>query len=438
MSVENEAVGVDTIDSVIVTYDMPIYVPTVHSVKVNNTYADSVKVQNSNELVIYFNTVGNTSYTVTINKPTVHNGNFAYAPSSAFSFKTKIINTFDASAFNIDKNLCNPDATDEAKALYFYLRSMYGKQTLSATMASPAWNTITADTLYTLTGKYPAIHSFDFIHLRWSRPLSNSNWIDYMNTTVVENWVKNGGIVAAGWHWNVPKTEADKYNLNNYAFYSSGDMTFTAKLAVRTTSWMNTQINEDLDALSQILLQLQDKGIALLWRPLHEASGSDNNQWFWWGTSGAVQYKKLWIYMYNYLKEKGVNNLIWVWTSQGTTAPNGDDSNWYPGDEYVDIISHDCYKIENHESIKEEFDKLREITNGKKMIALSECGQIPSIDNMLSNGDVWSWFMPWNGEFMTEKYNSKAFFNEMMNSECVITRDELPTDLKAYMEENKK
>lgn len=436
LSVSNGETEADTVDSVIITYDMPIFVPPVHSVKVNTYYADSVKVINDNQLAVYFNTVGNTEYEVTIFKPTVHNGTYNFAPDYKFSFKTKIYNTFDASLFNIDENLTNENATEEAKALYFYLRSIYGKKTLSATMADPAWNTTTADTLNQLTGKYPAIHCFDFLFLRWSKPFAGSNWINYMNTSVVEDWVSKGGIAGAGWHWNVPKTEADKSNLNNYAFYSGDDMTFSARYANRTSSWQHQQIDEDLDALSQILLQLQSKGIALLWRPLHEASGSDYGTWFWWGTDGSVQYKKLWIYMYNYLKDKGVNNLIWVWTSQGLQAPNGDDSLWYPGDEYVDIIGRDYYDVKDHQSIKAEFDKLREITGGKKMITLSECGQIPSVENMLSNGDVWSWFMPWNGEYMTDKHNSADFFSKQMNSDYVITRDEVPTDLKKYMEEN--
>ena len=46
---------------------------------------------------------------------------------------------------------------------------------------------------------------------------------------------------------------------------------------------------------------------------------------------------------------------------------------------------------------------------------------------MMQGGDMWSWFMPWNGDFMNSPYNDDAFFNAQMNSKYVITRDELPS-----------
>ena len=36
--------------------------------------------------------------------------------------------------------------------------------------------------------------------------------------------------------------------------------------------------------------------------------------------------------MFETFKSKGINNLIWVWTTETN------DDTWYPGDEYVDII----------------------------------------------------------------------------------------------------
>ena len=82
---------------------------------------------------------------------------------------------------------------------------------------------------------------------------------------------------------------------------------------------------KDIDAIAQQLLILQEADVPILWRPLHEASGG----WFWWGASGAEAYKQLYILLYDKLtNEYGLNNLIWLW--------NGQDADWYPGDEYVD------------------------------------------------------------------------------------------------------
>ena len=74
--------------------------------------------------------------------------------------------------------------------------------------------------------------------------------------------------------------------------------------------------------------------MALLWRPLHEASG----KWFWWGAKGAAPCKALWNLMYDRMvNHHGLTNLIWVWNSDGA------DYEWYPGDDKVDILARDFY-----------------------------------------------------------------------------------------------
>lgn len=412
---EPGSVDLDTINTIVVTYDMPIFVAPIHSVKINEVYADTAYVVDGNKMMVHVHTVGNTTYNVTIKSPTVRNATYAFARDFQFSFSTRIYNNFDATPFELDEELTNPDATQEARALYAYLLSQFGKATLSASMAEPAWDFKNANLLHELTGKFPAIHTVDYLHLRWSRPLGSAGWIDYTDLSEIEQWASEGGIVSAGWHWNVPKTQADINNLNNYAFYAEGN-TFGAKNALRSGRWENTQINEDLAAMASHLLALQEKGIPVIWRPLHEASG----KWFWWGTDGAAQYKKLWQYVYNYFHDAGVNNLIWVWTSQG------DDANWYPGAEYVDIVGCDLYDTENHASRRDKWEELLVITKGRKLLALTECGQIPAIANTFEGGDVWSWIMPWNDVYMTDQHNAADFFNQQMNSPYVITRDELP------------
>lgn len=58
----------------------------------------------------------------------------------------------------------NADATAETKALYQKLVNNYGKKIFSATMANVAWNNENAEKVYQLTGKYPAINGYDYIH----------------------------------------------------------------------------------------------------------------------------------------------------------------------------------------------------------------------------------------------------------------------------------
>ena len=102
----------------------------------------------------------------------------------------------------LDKTLV---AATSAKAvkLYNYLLDNFETKTLSAMMANVAWNTEMSEKVYGWTGKYPAINCFDYVHLPAS--VAGADWINYGDITPVKDWSDKGGIVAAMWHWNVPK-----------------------------------------------------------------------------------------------------------------------------------------------------------------------------------------------------------------------------------------
>jgi mannan endo-1,4-beta-mannosidase len=52
----------------------------------------------------------------------------------------------------------------------------------------------------------------------------------------------------------------------------------------------------------------------------------------------------------------------------------------------VDIVGADIYPSQgDHSSQVSSFNFLRDLFNGKKIVALTECGSIPSIDNMESS-----------------------------------------------------
>lgn len=433
------ASDIDTVSRVVITYDREIFLPPHATIRVysNDTdyvYVDSGVVANGKTLTFPITTKGATSYKIQVLKPTVRDTTYAFASDYEFSFTTRLYNNFVDTLFNIADAPVNENATDGAKALYAYLKSQFGKKVLSAAIANVNWNTENAEAMYSITGKYPAINCFDFIHHINSAPLNPSNWIDYTDTKVVEDWADNNGIVSCMWHWNVPKNEAGIGKYSEYtASYSETE--FSARNATRTSSWQYAVAEKDMDIIADYLLALQAKGIAVLWRPLHEAAGNvgrytDGTPWFWWGNGGSVQFKKLWQLMYNRFKAKGVNNLIWVWTSEGT------DAAWYPGDDYVDIIARDYYckdkTSEYHTSLVSEFEALRLISGGKKMIAFSEGDAMPSVANMLNDGAVWSWCMPWYGKdsdgvpYINSAYNTALFMTDWLNSEYIITRDELP------------
>ena len=436
------ATDIDTINQIVVTYDRNIYLPPHVTIRVNTEFVDSGVTAVGNKMYIPVKTIGNTNYNVTIMKPSVRDSLYTFAQEYSFSFKTKLYNLFDPTRFDIADVPVNPNATPETVKLYKFLKENFGKKMLAGAMANVAWNTGEAQQMYELTGKYPAINCFDFVHHASSAPLNPSNWINYTNTQVVEDWANNGGIVACMWHWNVPRNEAGKNNYSDYSFYAE-NTDFSARNATRSSRWEYTIAMRDIDIIADYLLALQEKGIPVIWRPLHEARGNygkwggTGSAWFWWGTSGPVQFKKLWKQMYDRFAEKGVNNCIWVWTSDGLGEVNESDADWYPGDDCVDIIARDYYCGEKtdlyHTSLKEEFECLYDMTGGKKIIALSEGDAIPSIYSQFADGVVWSWCMPWYGQdangvdYFNSSYNTAEFMQDLFDSEFVITRDEVPS-----------
>ena len=137
--------------------------------------------------------------------------------------------------------------------------------------------------------------------------------------------------------------------------------------------------------------------------------------------------------MFETFEAKGLNNLIWVWTSES------DEYNWYPGDAYVDIVGCDLYNKSVAESAIE-FNKLKDRYDNK-MISLSECGSVGNLSQQWSASATWSWFMPWYDHIRTDNTSSTEFdktehnhvniewWNNALQMSSAIIRDQMP-DLK--------
>ena len=298
---QDGATDLDTIKVFTIEYDKPIYNTPHASIKINDAYvADTAVTVEGNKLIFTYDTKGNTTYKVTVMKPTVRDEAYNFASEFSFSFSTAPVNTFDPTRFDIPDMPVNPNATEGTVKLYQFLKSQFGKTVLSGTVSSNedrGWGTSTAEDIFNRTGRYPAIACFDYLFLHWSKPLGNANWIDYTDTTPVENWANGNGIVSIMWHWNMPETEADINDPNKYHFYVSEEgksyTPFSCKNAVRSGKWENTLALKHLDVVADYLLDLQAKGISVLWRPLHEAAGNryqydGGTAWFWWGNDGAA------------------------------------------------------------------------------------------------------------------------------------------------------
>lgn len=320
----------------------------------------------------------------------------------------------------------NPSA--QAVNLFNFLKNNYGVKSISSAMANVNWNLNEIEWVYKHTGKQPVIATFDYIHL----PSSPSSWIDYSKIDFIEEWWNNNGVISASWHWMVPKSQE-----STDITYKPEETTFKAVNALKEGTWENDLVKADLEKIANYLKLLQQKNIPVIWRPFHEAAGniyeySGGKAWFWWGTGGAENYKELWIYMFNYFKEKGLNNLIWVWTTQTK------DDDFYPGDEYVDMVGRDIYNENSEENLAQQFKQIQN-AYPNKMVTLSEFGNTSTLQSQWNKGARWSYFMPWydyhrtlnpnsaDFESQEHEYASVQWWMNAVASEVVIWLDEMPS-----------
>ena len=173
----------------------------------------------------------------------------------------------------------------------------------------------------------------------------------------------------------------------------------------------------DIDMVAGELRKLADRGIPVLWRPLHEAEGG----WFWWGAKGPRPFVQLWRLMHDRLtRMQGLHNLIWVYT--GTANPD-----WYPGDDVVDIIGIDEYPADVRDPLSATWDDVQASFGGRKLVALSEFGGAPDMAAARRLGVTWAYFASWNKDLGPRKMEP-ATLKSIYTDPGVINLVELPKD----------
>jgi mannan endo-1,4-beta-mannosidase len=335
----------------------------------------------------------------------------------------------DPSPFNnIAEELVTATPSEEADSIYRFLSKVYGKVILSGQYG----NATEFDKIFSISGKTPLIRGFDFMDYSPSRVEhgTTSNETDNAIT-----WHQQKGLVTFSWHWNAPKDLIDQPGKEWWRGFYTDATTFDVTKAMNdTNSEEYTLIIRDIDAIAVQLQRLEDANVPVLWRPLHEAEG----KWFWWGAKGPDACKWLWELVFDRLvSHHQLHNLIWVWTSTGVP----DALNWYPGDQYVDIIGADIYlPAGTYSSSFVTFDNMAALYEGRKIITLSENGPIPNPESLFVEGAAWSWFNTWSGEFiMNGVQNTSTHINTVYNHDYVITKDELNDidEIIAALEERK-
>ncbi len=349
----------------------------------------------------------------------------------------------------------DPEIIPEAQSLMNYMASVYGEHIISGQQEiynyGPHDFEYEFDYIENLTGELPAIRAFDY--LNEANILYGS--VDGTTDRMID-WVENkGGIITASWHITVPKDftnfELGKTTIDwSQATYAPKDTDFdTSQILVEGSKereyWMAC-----LDKLAESIQKLEDRNIPLIFRPLHEAEGGggETGSWFFWGQDGSAVYKELWRLTYDTLvKDYGLHNIIWEWNSYNFAT----SADWYPGDDYVDIIGYDKYSCtdwstgspvlhHNDSSYASTFYGIMEKYGSNKMVAMAENDSFSTLENITNDKAGWLYFCTWydggtdsygnSVDFLSDPiFNTAEDTKNMYQSEYCITLDELPADL---------
>lgn len=323
---------------------------------------------------------------------------------------------------NAVETAVTPNAHVRTQALLNWLSGIQGTNIVSGQMEGSGTEGIETpfNRILNLTGKYPGVRGFDFAGF------SHDRYTGEDISARAVNWYNNKGIVEVQWHWYMKGSNGA---VEVYATQPPGPpialTDFDISKAVTAGTSENTRFMADIDTIAAQLKKFKDASgqpIPVLWRPFHECSSRS----FWWGTKGSAPLKQAWKIMFDRLVTyHGLKNLIWVFNPSSST----DLPAWYPGDEYVDIISADAYAEKGqHPTFLNEYVAMRSFAGINKLVTMTENGGIPDTTQLASQGANWVNFMTWHDEFSNSPdWNSDALITSTYGSNYVLTRDELPS-----------
>lgn len=198
----------------------------------------------------------------------------------------------------------------------------------------------TRSCIHDLTGEWPDLIGFDIggIELNHSRNLDSVPFSRMIEECARQ--FERGGKVTLSWHARNPLTGGNSWDTTPclaQIIDPDTDVHDTMQVWIERAAAFVAQI--------AALQKQPDQLIVRLW---HEQSGN----WFWWGreAGSADDYIALWQWTRNYMNLVGVKALYAYSPDKLTLyedTPEGayrETAEWYPGNEYVDIIGTDCYQ----------------------------------------------------------------------------------------------
>jgi mannan endo-1,4-beta-mannosidase len=210
------------------------------------------------------------------------------------------------------------------------------------------------------TGRRPAMIGAGF----------DGYWNPRMVRVLIDHWGA-GGLVTMDLHPPNPFLDgADPESYRVTATDPKPDL--RELLAGAPASPQRDRWRAELERLGDVLQELAESGVVVIFRPLHEQNGT----WFWWGedvTTRQTAVRELYQDMHAYLSgDRKLHNIIWGHSpGMPWDAPR---MKYYPGDEYVDMIGATCYSDDIRLGLTDQPDNLADMTAPQRPVGLLEIG----------------------------------------------------------------
>jgi mannan endo-1,4-beta-mannosidase len=267
--------------------------------------------------------------------------------------------------------------------------------------------------VYAQTGKYPALWSGDFLF-----QADNINNRGLMIEQAKTQW-KKGALINIMWHACNPALDQPCGWDSTGVLSKLTDAQWQELITDGTT--LNRSWKSRMDEVAGFLLDLKQNGVEVLFRPLHEM----NQGAFWWGgRPGPQGTARLYQITRDYLeKEKGLDNLIWVWNVQDFKTLETDLATYNPGKDYWDVLSLDVYWSDGTGYTTEKYQAIEKAADGKPF-AIGECEVLPT-EAELAAQPKWAFFMSWS-ELTFEKPTALPAVKAIYQSPRVVTLEAMP------------
>lgn len=238
-------------------------------------------------------------------------------------------------------NLADKNATDQTAILFHNLKQLTGKHVVYG-QHNYEMDGFASDTTrwrdednrcdaYDITGTYPAMASFDFLH--FTNPVSwETKNLSYLKKKFYSAY-ERGNALTFCWHYYNPVTGNNFYDttqvVKHILPYGTHHEAFKSDLKI-IADFANNARNQNGEL------------IPIIFRPWHEFDGN----WFWWGKNHctAEEFKELYRFTVTYLRDSlQVHNFLYAFSPDCGFTTETEYLERYPGDEYVDVVGMDNY-----------------------------------------------------------------------------------------------